>query len=192
MRLSILLVVAAAACSPYNPDLGDKPFLCGSSEPRCPEGYTAVDVTAVRCECVSEVTQGGGGGEACDNFNPDALEPNDGTSSATPTAIGSSTTTSYQGVAVCPGTDQDVYVMDINKTSTAIKAEVTYTNGAAPTVDILDPQGVSVRPTVNSAVTGKVTATFTSRVMGRHYAVVKAGAQLMPVDYTIDLKITPP
>ncbi len=34
--------VAFAACSSYSPDLGSEPFLCGSAEPRCPDGYTCV------------------------------------------------------------------------------------------------------------------------------------------------------
>lgn len=37
-----LLVIASAigACTPYDPTLGDTPFLCGTTEPKCPEGYT--------------------------------------------------------------------------------------------------------------------------------------------------------
>lgn len=43
MRLQLVcfaLTAAAAACSPYSPDLGDVPYLCGVDEPQCPEGYT--------------------------------------------------------------------------------------------------------------------------------------------------------
>lgn len=40
MRLSAsIVVVLVAACSPYSPSL-EVPFLCGTAEPRCPEGYT--------------------------------------------------------------------------------------------------------------------------------------------------------
>ena len=31
-----------AACSPYDPTLPAQPFLCGSAEPKCPDGYTCV------------------------------------------------------------------------------------------------------------------------------------------------------
>ena len=36
------LVVLFAACSPYDPQLPAQPFLCGSTEPKCPDGYTCV------------------------------------------------------------------------------------------------------------------------------------------------------
>lgn len=42
-RLSMIgLLVALAACSPYDPSLPSKPFLCGDQAPRCPDGYTCV------------------------------------------------------------------------------------------------------------------------------------------------------
>lgn len=34
------LVAALSACTAYNPQLSATPFYCGSSEPRCPDGYT--------------------------------------------------------------------------------------------------------------------------------------------------------
>ena len=44
MRFAIfasLLITAGlyAACSPYSPNLGATPFLCGSGTPQCPDGY---------------------------------------------------------------------------------------------------------------------------------------------------------
>jgi hypothetical protein len=36
------LLVALAACSPYDPSLPRTPFLCGDQEPRCPDGYACV------------------------------------------------------------------------------------------------------------------------------------------------------
>ena len=44
-RVALLaLAVLAAGCNPYDPNLGAKPFLCGLTDPRCPEGYTPVDL----------------------------------------------------------------------------------------------------------------------------------------------------
>ena len=34
-----LLAFSTFGCNPYNPDLGNTPFQCGSSDPVCPEGY---------------------------------------------------------------------------------------------------------------------------------------------------------
>lgn len=37
-----VLLVALAGCSPYDPSLPSRPFLCGTSEPRCPDGYACI------------------------------------------------------------------------------------------------------------------------------------------------------
>lgn len=37
-----MLIAALAACSPYDPSLPHKPFLCNATEPRCPDGYTCI------------------------------------------------------------------------------------------------------------------------------------------------------
>ena len=42
MRLSALLVIAIAACTPYDPSLSETPFFCGSGDPQCPDGYQCV------------------------------------------------------------------------------------------------------------------------------------------------------
>ncbi|HEY0194409.1 MAG TPA: hypothetical protein VGC42_25025 [Kofleriaceae bacterium] len=34
--------LALAACSPYDPSLPHRPFLCGDTAPRCPDGYTCI------------------------------------------------------------------------------------------------------------------------------------------------------
>lgn len=41
---AVLLAAVAglAACTPYDPKLSDTPFLCGTTEPKCPDGYTCV------------------------------------------------------------------------------------------------------------------------------------------------------
>jgi hypothetical protein len=42
-RLGIFAATAlAVACSSYDPQLPRQPFLCGSGEPRCPDGYTCM------------------------------------------------------------------------------------------------------------------------------------------------------
>jgi hypothetical protein len=39
---ALLIALALAACSPYEPSLPPTPFLCATDEPRCPDGYTCV------------------------------------------------------------------------------------------------------------------------------------------------------
>ena len=52
--LAGLAACAFLACGPYDPDLGEEPFRCGTDEPRCPEGYAPVEETEIRCVCVLE------------------------------------------------------------------------------------------------------------------------------------------
>lgn len=49
--LVIAAALAAAACTSYDPQLPDHPFLCGSDQPRCPDGYTCVTDGSNRMVC---------------------------------------------------------------------------------------------------------------------------------------------
>jgi hypothetical protein len=66
MRWLVLLV---AACSPYDPNLPAQPFLCGPSEPKCPDGYTCQTVgTQLVCTTTAPGNPDGGNtgdGGAC-------------------------------------------------------------------------------------------------------------------------------
>lgn len=39
-RALLFAIAALGACTPYDPQLGPTPFLCGDTEPKCPDGYT--------------------------------------------------------------------------------------------------------------------------------------------------------
>jgi hypothetical protein len=39
---ALVIALALAACSPYDPSLPPAPFLCATDEPRCPDGFTCV------------------------------------------------------------------------------------------------------------------------------------------------------
>lgn len=47
---ALLLAIALAACSPYDPSLPATPFFCAADEPRCPDGFTCV-VDAKQAVC---------------------------------------------------------------------------------------------------------------------------------------------
>ena len=44
---------ALGACSPYDPDLGSTPFLCGTVDPACPDGYACQDDGTGKMVCVT-------------------------------------------------------------------------------------------------------------------------------------------
>lgn len=57
---SVMLVVAVAACTPYEPDLGNTPFFCGNTDPSCPDGYTCQMTGAGSGVCTKGGTGPGG------------------------------------------------------------------------------------------------------------------------------------
>ena len=99
---TIPLALLAAACNPYDPYLGARPFLCGDGEPSCPDGY----VCSPSDVCI-----------AGDDVRPDAstafvcaddgsLEPNDMPNRAFVTPIPSAGPKySLLGLALCPTGD---------------------------------------------------------------------------------------
>jgi hypothetical protein len=116
--------VGAVACDAFSPDLGDKPYTCGTDSPRCPDGYDAVE-SAGTCECLKD---GNGGGPTPDAGMQNACEaddeePNDAPASATPTPIGQgATSVQFNNRSICSTTDVDDYsfVAQAGSTMTAV------------------------------------------------------------------------
>src|SRR4051812_31978407 len=40
-------LLSAGACTPYDPTLPAQPFLCGQSDPKCPDGFTCSGMDAM-------------------------------------------------------------------------------------------------------------------------------------------------
>jgi hypothetical protein len=82
LRSLLVCAALALACNPYDPDLGDTPFRCGTDEPRCPDGYVAVEESVVRCICERAATAPDGGpsdyvcdGDPFENPNAQRRDP---------------------------------------------------------------------------------------------------------------------
>lgn len=56
---TLLAIGSLTACNAYDPDLGPAPFLCGTAEPRCPDGYDCV-TSAGKEVCTNGGTSGSG------------------------------------------------------------------------------------------------------------------------------------
>ena len=98
------------ACNPYDPDLGDHPFRCGSTEPRCPDGYACNEDTDVceRGEPTPDAAVTDGTPLSCNDDS--SIEPNDTTSQAFTTPIpDSKTCVEMISLAICPDSDKDLY-----------------------------------------------------------------------------------
>jgi hypothetical protein len=134
-----LIVALLAACNPYNDDLGDTPFLCGATEPRCPDGYSCgLEAETGRAICV----RGEAPEVACNDDS--AREPNEDTAMPTVTPIDSEPTFELAASAVCPDGDADTYSLTLSATA-SIELIVTYEDGgAALDAKILNTGGVPI------------------------------------------------
>jgi hypothetical protein len=145
--LPCALLAVVAACNPYDPDLGGAPFECGSSEPRCPEGYTCVTHSDTNEVCEKEQSSddvdASGGTFNC--ANDSSIEPNNDVQSAFVTPIPSMPSYSLVGLAVCPTGDKDHYRFDINVNGLNFEATASGVANRTPlSLSVLTSAGATV------------------------------------------------
>jgi hypothetical protein len=153
--LTVSLALASiSACNPYDPQLGEKPFRCGMSEPACPDGFVCVQESAADSFCISTdvagLPDGGDGttdGGILECSGDDGLEPNDSIGDPTITPI-----PDFQdeleliNLQICPMGDVDVYRFRIEQNGKNVKAEVMYSAaGGTLKLDILNEVGTSIK-----------------------------------------------
>jgi hypothetical protein len=147
MRYALLLFLAAAACSPYSPDLGAAPFFCGSGTPQqqCPDGYTCMSTGSA-----GVCTKMGGSGVPVDGTpsgcNDDStLEPNDSITMAWQTPVDTRKNFPLSSLAICPAGDKDTFAMMVTVEGENIEALIDYsTTGADLQAGILNATGNTV------------------------------------------------
>src|SRR6267142_8105 len=98
MRIQVMVLVAAAACSPYSPNLGNTPFLCANNDPKCPDGYTCQPLD-MKMVCVQNGT------------NNDSIA----TAYQTPVAT-QRKDLDFTNLAICPTGDKDYYSVQLTAT----------------------------------------------------------------------------
>jgi hypothetical protein len=116
-HLCFALVVGAAAlaaCNPYDPQLGPRPFRCGAEAPFCPIGYECVEYSSAQrvCERSSGAGQPDAGvdGSTFQCNDDSSIEPNDQITQAWISPIPDfASCTRLVGLAICPDTDKDHY-----------------------------------------------------------------------------------
>lgn len=184
MKALLATALLVLACNPYDPNLGPSPFLCGTDEPRCPDGYTPVDVSAVRCQCqLAPSLPDAGAAYICDG---DVFEPNDDYRAPTVTHVGQNSTDNFSNIAICPAGDLDNFGLTVPVAGTLIQATVTFdATRTPPDVDLLDGEGVSLHPTV-TPMAGQVVATYLAGQTGP-YVVRLSGSET--VNYSLRIQI---
>jgi hypothetical protein len=152
---AIPLALLAAACNPYDPDLGNVPFQCGSADPRCPDGYTCTTTTSFpEGVCV----KGSLGVDASTQFicaNDGSLEPNDLPNRPFVTTIPSSGPNySLRGLALCPAGDMDHFQFGVTANGTNLEASVVSVAGRAPLqLNLLTTTGAVIATGISDAAT---------------------------------------
>ncbi len=203
---SILLVPALASCNVYDPDLPPVPYCCGGTAADgfiCPDGYRAVirpsnetgcGAPFCQCEEASGLPPIDGGADsgpfAC--ADDSAREPNNNISEATPTVVGmGSNSQIFNGMALCPASDVDVFRMTVSIMDTGIEVVVDFAQLSSDVeVDILNSGGDSIA-SGSSAGAGRMRAFTTAGVTGTYYAQVKSGNNTEN-NYAARLMVTPP
>lgn len=189
--------VFALACNPYNPDLGQSPFLCGTDEPRCPDGYVAVDVSATACECqqagadlVDSVPVGDGAPFSCNDDPNEDGTGNDSIDSPTDTGVGGSTTTfSSDPLALCPAGDIDVFSLEADS-GQQVTARLLFEDAqGALELELLNDDGSSLA--TGTAVVDGLEAAGIADATGRHLVRIQAAAGVQN-NYTLSVEITDP
>lgn len=193
--LAFLFISAAlAACNPYDPDLGGRPFKCGTSEPRCPDGYTCngTGTTAV-CEQAGAADAHPSNGDAshvqCGTDT--SIEPNDDIPHALQTPVRNSQA-DYQlaKLAICPSTDIDMFGFNTTAVGQNVRITLTYDPSQGQLNMTLltrqgQPAGFDGQPTGNTLVI------VTNRLsVDQWYVQISAGTGVQN-NYDLDINVTP-
>ena len=202
MRTLALLFLALAACSPYSPELGAAPFLCGSSAPLCPDGYA--------CQSPQGGSASGSAGDVCvktggvipADANPtncaddSSLEPNDTIQTAWVTPVDTRKNFPLSSLAICPAGDKDTYSMQITVQGENIEVLIDYdTAGAALQGSILGSGGTTVAQAMTvSGSPGHLRAYLANAPVGTYYAQVfgPASGSVTTNNYNLTVNITGP
>lgn len=142
----VSLGALVVACNPYDPDLGNQPFECGSSEPRCPEGYTCHTYSDTNEVCEkSEPADIDAAGGTFQCANDSSIEPNNDVQTAFVTPIPSMPMYKLVGLAVCPTGDRDHFRFDIDVNGKNFEATVSgVANRSSLSLNVLTANGSAV------------------------------------------------
>jgi hypothetical protein len=186
-----------AACTPYDPDLGSAPFLCGPMDqsPRCPDNYACVMQGATEY-CVKS-----GGSVPVDSrpancADDSQLEPNDSITSAfqTPVATQKNTLT-FAGLAICPGGDKDTYSITITATGQNLEMIFDYDDGGAELQGaLLNSSGVPIQNASLTTTARQKKAMVANLPAGTFYAQVYGpnSGGLTTNNYKLTINVTGP
>ena len=192
--LSLAAAAALAACNPYDPNLGTRPFKCGTSEPRCPDGYACAGTgTTAVCELSGAADAHPGGVDAshvtCGTDT--ALEPNDDIphSVATPVRAGAMDYPLAR-LAICPTSDIDMYGFTTSMLGQTARVTVTYDpSQGALELTLLNKQGL---PVISGTPSGnQIVISYNKLSVDQWYIRVNAATVGVQNNYDLDINVSP-
>ena len=197
-RLALFIVVAIAACNPYDPDLPSAPFLCGppEQEKRCPDGYTCTPQGSGAEVCVdaSGVVPPDAGNTNCADDSP--LEPNNTYMMAWQTPVDQTKNFPLAGLAICPTGDRDTYAVTLRVNLENLEMVVEYELDGAPLQgSILNAGGNSIASTSPVAGAGNRARAYAANLPPAVYYVQVYGPAtggLTTNNYKLDINVTGP
>ncbi len=195
--LALAVTALLVACNSYNPDLGNAPFRCNETSPRCPDDYVCVNYDNGREVCEEDGDGGGdvdaGGGNVTCNDDSE-IEPNNDTTSPTNTTIPlQELTYSLVGLAICPATDVDVFRFSTDVRDRNLKAEISFDESVTTLqLEVLNNTGTTIRMgTPVSGSPGVVRAEVRSLPLGDYFVSVRS-SNATENNYSIELDISVP
>ncbi|HVV87523.1 MAG TPA: hypothetical protein VHE35_30995 [Kofleriaceae bacterium] len=188
--LAALAALAATGCNPYDPQLGDRPFRCGMSDPVCPDGYSC----SASGVCI-----------AGDDIRPDAstafvcaddgsLEPNDMPNRAFVTPIPSAGSSySLLGLALCPEGDVDNFQFGVTVNGTNLDASVVSVAGRTPLqFNLLTSTGSVIATGVSDTATPQmVKLQVENRLAAGTYILQVKSPDMSENNYDLSIKTCP-
>lgn len=194
MRVIAILAIVLSACSAYDSDIGPTPYLCGETDPPCPEGYACQDdITTGEKVCV------GGNGMLSNDFDcadDSASEPNNMLDVATATPLDGTKTFAMDMLAICPAGDKDLFAITIATQNETIEMSAEFQANGAPLVGtILNAGGIPIATaTLVTGETTKIHAIAQNLPAAKYYVQVAAsvGATLTLNNYKVALTVSGP
>jgi len=182
-------VLAVTACSPFDPDLGDAPYLCSVDSPSCPAGYTCSptgqeaprDMACLKAG--GSLPDGGGGFQCLD----DSFGDNDTIMGAFQTPVASQAQMFAALTSLCPELDRDNYAVTITTAST-LKVTTSWESGSPVNVSILNAGGTSIGNGIQVPDMNAMCVCQNNLPAGTYYASVFAAASVKN-NYRVEIKI---
>ncbi|HTJ43890.1 MAG TPA: hypothetical protein VL463_17410 [Kofleriaceae bacterium] len=190
----LLSACAFAACNPYDPNLGGRPFKCGTSEPRCPDGYTCVGTgTSAVCELngTPDAHAPAIDGSHVQCGTDTSIEPNDDIAHALQTPVRNQQADyTLAKLALCPSTDVDMFGFNTTSVGQNVRVTLTYDPGnGALNMKLLtrqgQPAGFDGQPSGNTVVI------VTNRLSVDQWYVQVSAASGVENNYDLDINVSP-